>query len=74
MAVAAAGLPTVRIIVAGVRKMPTPTTFATTIAVAAHGPRRRASPGCGHQNVSRAASCIARGPPDPNTPPAVVTG
>jgi len=27
-----------------------------------------------HQNVTRTASCIARGPPDPNTPPAVVTG
>jgi len=35
---AAHGLPSVRIIVAGVRKMPTPTTWLTTIAVAVHGP------------------------------------
>jgi hypothetical protein len=40
MASAARGLPSVRIIVAGVRKMPTPTTWLTTIAVAVQGPRR----------------------------------
>ena len=38
-------LPSVRIIVAGVRKIPTPTTCVTTIAVAAHVPSRRMA-GC----------------------------
>src|SRR5512138_861585 len=44
---AAPRLPTVRIIVAGVRKMPTPTTWLTTIAVADHVPSWRDGMGPG---------------------------
>lgn len=85
--------PTVRIIVAGDRKIPTPTTWLTTIAVAVNASRRSAGVPdpvievyrdrpAGQasllrkaaQKETRAPSCIARGPPEPKTPPAVVTG
>ena len=40
----------------------------------APGPQPARVAGQRHQNVTRTASCMARGPPDPNTPPAVETG
>ena len=58
------------------RKIPTPTVPPTTSAVAgaeaepALEPRRRASAA---QNWSRRPSWKARGPPEPKTPPAVVS-
>ena len=58
MASAAHGLPSVRIIVAGVRKMPTPTTWVTTIAVAAHGPSRAAA--VRRHAVRRERICLER--------------
>ena len=63
-------------IVPGVRKMPTAITWPTTSATADRQRElaRERARAARHQNVARTANWKARGPPDPNTPPAVVTG
>ena len=60
-------------IVPGVRKMPTAITWPTTSAVAAGRLQLPREAGAHRQNVARTANWNARGPPDPNTPPAVFT-
>ena len=67
------GEASVRMIVPGVRKMPTAITWPTTSAVAAGRLSSRARRGPHSQNVARTANWNARGPPDPKTPPAVFT-
>ena len=65
-----------RAIPAGVRKIPTPMVPPTTSAAAAAEADPALEPGsrpCAAQNCSRRPSWKARGPPEPKTPPAVVS-
>ena len=69
------GEASVRMIVPGVRKMPTAMTWPTTSAVAAGSlSSRRRARAVAIRSVARTANWNARGPPEPNTPPAVLTG
>ena len=70
-----AGEASERAIPAGVRKIPTPTVPPTTRAAAAPRADAPLQPGGvpGAQNVALRPSWKARGPPEPKTPPAVVS-
>ena len=71
-----AGEASERAMPAGVRKIPTPTVPPTTSAAAGSQPDAPLQPRRGvprAQNCARRPSWKARGPPEPKTPPAVVS-